>query len=98
MNALDALGIDYVHCPELGIDSKRRVSLESQDDYDRLFSEYEDTTLKNNYDGIIRICKLLKKQKRIGVTCYEKLPQQCHRTRVANSILELNAELRFIEA
>jgi uncharacterized protein (DUF488 family) len=98
MNALDALGIDYVHCPELGIDSKQRVSLESQNDYDRLFSEYESTTLKDNYEGVIRLCKLLKKQKRIAVTCYERLPQQCHRTRVANSILEMNGKLRFIEA
>ena len=96
-DALDALGIDYVHCPELGIDSKHRVSLESQDDYDQLFSAYENTTLKNNYEGILRLDKLLKKKKRIAVTCFEKLPQQCHRTRVANSILELNERLKIIE-
>lgn len=97
MNALEALGIDYVHCSELGIDSKQRVSLDSQDDYDRLFSEYESTTLKDNHEGVIRLCKLLKKKKRIAVTCYERLPQQCHRTRVANSILELNKGLKVIE-
>ncbi len=97
MNALKALGIDYVHCPELGIDSKYRETLETQDDYDRLFLKYENTTLKANHDGVIRLCELLKRQKRLAVTCYEKLPQQCHRTRVAQSILKLNKAVKLVE-
>ena len=96
-NALEALGIEYMHCPDLGIDSKERAGLQSQKDYDRLFARYENTVLRNNREGVMQLCDLINKRKRIAVTCYEKMPQQCHRTRVANSILKLNKKLKLIE-
>lgn len=97
MNALATLGIEYAHCPGLGIDSSLRGTLESQADYDRLFDVYENTTLKSNHEGIVELFELLKKRKRIAVTCYERLPQQCHRTRVAKSIMRLGEKIKYIE-
>jgi len=46
-NACQNLGIRYEHLPELGIASARRKELHTQADYDRLFSAYEEDTLKH---------------------------------------------------
>ena len=37
---LKEAGIEYVHIPELGIESKRRKNLHNDEDYRRLFREY----------------------------------------------------------
>ena len=87
MNALGKLGIEYEHCPDLGIESQQRRELVTQADYDTLFEAYENTTLKEGFQSIARLSDLLESKQRIAVTCYEKLPQQCHRTRVARAIL-----------
>lgn len=98
MNALDKLGIEYEHCPDLGIESQKRCKLETQADYDALFEEYENTTLKEGNRGIARLNALLGSKQRIAVTCYEKLPQQCHRTRVAKAILQKGTgQITFLE-
>ncbi|MGC3977651.1 MAG: DUF488 domain-containing protein [Paludibacteraceae bacterium] len=44
--ACDGVGIQYIHIPELGIESEKRQELKSQKDYDVLFDNYEKTTLK----------------------------------------------------
>lgn len=85
---LNDLGIEYLHMPELGITSNKRQSLETQADYDRLFSEYERTTLKKNKASLERLKQLMKAHKRIAITCFEGLPCQCHRGRVAQALAE----------
>ena len=49
--ACEGVGIEYIHIPELGIESDKRKDLKSQEDYDTLFEDYENTTLKNNYEA-----------------------------------------------
>lgn len=85
----NSLGIDYVHFPEVGIISDKRRSLDTQKDYDILFSEYRDTTLQETKDTQNDILQLLKKHKRIALTCFEAETCQCHRTHLANSITKL---------
>ena len=98
MNALERLGIEYYHCPELGIASDKRDELVTQADYDALFEEYENTVLKKNHHSIRGLSNLLNNRKRIAVTCFEKLPQQCHRTRVAKAVLkEITGQINFLE-
>lgn len=87
-NAVNRLGIEYKHYPKLGIEANKRAVLERQSDYDRLFEEYEKTVLVKQYEDILAIRGVLKTRKRIALTCYEKSPQQCHRTRVAKSVME----------
>lgn len=85
--ALDHMGIEYRHFPELGIVSDKRQSLDSQADYDRLFEEYEQTTLNDGDSAVTEIADLLNEKKHVALLCYEKLTVQCHRTRVAKAVL-----------
>ncbi|MCF6171162.1 MAG: DUF488 domain-containing protein [Bacteroidales bacterium] len=84
-----SLGIEYIHLPEMGIQSDKRKNLNSQNDYDKLFEEYEQTTLKETVDTQIEILSLLKHYRRIALTCFEAEPRQCHRTRLANALQTL---------
>lgn len=98
MNATEKLGIEYLHCPDLGIESDKRSKLVTQADYDTLFEDYEKTILKEGSHSIKILSGLLESKNRIAVTCYEKLPQQCHRTRVAKAILEKKTgQIQFLE-
>lgn len=87
--ACEGLGIAYVHIPDLGIDSDKRQSLNSQSDYDRLFKQYEKTTLLENKKAITTVLDLLKKNERIALTCFEAHECQCHRGTLAKAITQL---------
>lgn len=87
--ACEGVGIRYVHIPELGIESDKRQELHSQTDYDTLFQDYEKTTLKNNHIALLKVKEMIAKDKRVALTCFEKNPLQCHRTRVANALMQL---------
>ncbi|HLS31305.1 MAG TPA: DUF488 domain-containing protein [Flavobacteriaceae bacterium] len=84
----NSLGISYKHIPEVGIVSKKRRNLNSQEDYDELFAEYRNTTLKETKDAQLKILQLLNEYNRIALTCFEAEPCQCHRTHLANSLYE----------
>ena len=90
-NACESIGIGYIHIPELGIDSSKRSDLNSINDYNKLFDEYEKTTLKENKNQLEKILDLTHKYRRIAITCFEKEPCMCHRSRVANSLKKLPA-------
>jgi len=87
---LGNLGIEYVHIPELGIESSERQSLNTQNDYDRLFSKYEKTVLLEQEDALDSVLGLYEDKKRIALTCFEKEHFQCHRGRVVNKLLEMD--------
>ena len=82
----NSLGIKYVHIPEVGINSDKRQRLETQADYDRLFTEYQKTTLSETVDSQQQIIELLLANKRIALTCFEAKPCQCHRSHLAEAI------------
>ncbi|MBD3374770.1 DUF488 family protein [candidate division KSB1 bacterium] len=92
-NACESVQIMYLHLPELGIPSKKRQNLKNQMDYDILFLEYENTILNEQKPKIHFLHTLLSNYKRIALTCYEASPKQCHRTRVANAIHEIDNEI-----
>ncbi len=83
------LGIDYLHIPEVGIDSSKRRELNTQKDYDILFKDYCETVLVQTKKNQNNILKLLKKHKRIALTCFEAETCQCHRTHLAEKIKSL---------
>jgi uncharacterized protein YwgA len=75
---LPKLGIKYLHVPELGIVSDKRKQLKTEDDYRRLFDEYRKTiSQKETY--LQDLVTLLESNKRIVLTCFEKIPTSCHR-------------------
>ena len=85
----NSLGIDYLHVPEFGIESNKRQKLKTQENYDDLFEDYRKTTLRETEKEQEYILSLLKKYKRIALTCFEAEPCQCHRTHLADSICKL---------
>ena len=93
--ACAGVGIEYIHIPDLGINSDNRKYLYTQDDYDKLFEEYENTTLKANENALLYVVQLITQKKRVALTCFEKDPKQCHRTRVANEVLKRVKDLSF---
>ena len=83
------VGIEYIHIPELGIESEERQDLVSQKDYDVLFARYEKTTLKANESYLNIILDKIKEKGRVALTCFEKDAIQCHRGRVAKKLMSL---------
>lgn len=85
----ESVGIKYMHLPEVGIQSDKRQSLNTQDDYDNLFADYRETCLTNTTETQEYILQLLKEHKRIALTCFEANICQCHRKHLAESIANL---------
>lgn len=88
-NACENLGILYAHIPQLGITSDKRTNLKTINDYNKLFEQYEQTTLKENYNALEQLSQIAYKHKRVAITCFEREPCMCHRSRVANSLQAL---------
>ena len=82
----ESLGIEYIHIPEVGINSDQRQELNTQQDYDALFEVYKKTTLKETDSYQTKIIELLTKYKRIALTCFEADICQCHRKPLAEAI------------
>jgi uncharacterized protein (DUF488 family) len=83
------LGIEYVHFPEVGIQSEQRQQLNNQKDYDKLFDYYRNNNLIKNFEAQSNILALLKDHKRIALTCFEANICQCHRKHLAEAIENL---------
>ena len=84
----DRLGIEYRHLPELGIASSRRTSLSSQAEYDRLFVEYQDSTLPTQEEVLVRIRGWIEAGESVALTCFERNHRQCHRGPVATAVAD----------
>jgi uncharacterized protein (DUF488 family) len=83
---LNNLGIKYVHIPELGILSNSRKSLDTKEDYKKLFKEYKGTLKdKEKYLDIIR---KLYTNNRVALMCFEKDPEYCHRQIIKDYLVE----------
>lgn len=82
----EGVGVRYEHIPELGIASEQRRDLETQADYDALFDDYERKSLPTQRGPISRIRNWVKSGERVALTCYERLPTQCHRHCVAEAV------------
>lgn len=79
--ACQSLGIRYVHLPDLGIVSDKRKELNTRSDYERLFEEYERTTLKENRAALEALFELIQTHQRVAITCFEREVCMCHRGR-----------------
>ncbi|MCZ2355363.1 MAG: DUF488 domain-containing protein [Bacteroidia bacterium] len=85
----NSLGIEYVHYPEVGIQSEQRQELNTQADYDKLFAVYRKNNLTQTTSSQVKILNLLKEKKRIALTCFEANICQCHRKHLAEAIENL---------
>lgn len=89
----ESLGVKYTHIPEVGIKSDKRQQLETQKDYDLLFEDYKETTLKETYSQQKQIIDLLNEYGRVALTCFEADICQCHRLPLSKSLEILDNEL-----
>lgn len=84
----DGVGIRYEHRPELGIASDERRELRDQSDYDALFVRYRRETLPLQAAALDEIHGWMARGHRVALTCFEHLPEQCHRHCVARAVQE----------
>ncbi|MDR1290519.1 MAG: DUF488 domain-containing protein, partial [Planctomycetaceae bacterium] len=81
------IGIEYVHIPDLGIESDKRDSLETIEDYNRLFDNYANT-LPSRSLLLEQVYMLLCSNVRIALMCYERKPEMCHRHVIRDYIVK----------
>lgn len=79
---------------EVGIDTLKRKSINDKSDYEYLFEEYRNSTLRETTNIQKKILGLLTKYKRIALTCFEADSSQCHRSHIADNIKTLS-KFRF---
>jgi len=84
--ACEGVGVRYEHLPELGIASRARRELNTQADYDALFAVYERESLPQQTPALAKIRAWIEAGERVALTCFEKLPHQCHRHCVAEAV------------
>ncbi len=93
-DSCNGVGVSYEHLPDLGIPTTQRRGLNSEDDYDALFADYRLRSLPSQTADLNRIADWLRAGSRVALTCYERLPEQCHRHCVADALGDLmGAEL-----
>ena len=94
-NITEKLKIEYLHIPELGIKSNLRKNLFSEKDYKELFSLYRKETLSKKEKELNTLIDVLRKKKRIALTCFELQPSFCHRHCVSSSLKKINPKLNI---
>lgn len=85
-NYLGKINIDYMHIPELGIDSQFRKNLDDPEAYRLLFKKYKEDMKENNL--YLERIKNISKDKRIALMCFEKDIECCHRGILAELLIE----------
>jgi hypothetical protein len=80
------LGMEYIHIPELGIESARRKNLDGDEDYSALFSEYESDLATNGEPFLRSLYDIFVRERQIAITCFESDHLHCHRHKVAEAL------------
>ncbi|MCL1809599.1 MAG: DUF488 domain-containing protein [Clostridiales bacterium] len=83
---MQTVGIKYIHMPDLGIESDKRSSLETAEDYEKLFAKYAENIQLLN-PCLESVFSLLCSYKRIALMCYEKDATMCHRHVIRDCIV-----------
>jgi len=87
-SALEKLNINYIHIPELGIESFRRQNLNSEISYKALFKTYEEVDLPQRKIYLEQIKALMNEYQRIALTCFENSHTYCHRGCITKTLSE----------
>lgn len=89
--ACEGLGILFYHFPEVGIDSENRQNMQTRADRDALFQQYRAEVLPRTKNTQQTIIDLLHEHDRVAITCFEAHSCDCHRSHLANAIMQLPA-------
>jgi uncharacterized protein (DUF488 family) len=85
----EKLDIEYVHIPQLGIQSSRRRLVKTPDDYNRLLDEYEHCDLPRRTEAVAQLRRMME-EKTSALVCMEADPSMCHRGRLADVLRSLS--------
>lgn len=96
MNGCREAGINYMHCPEVGIDSEKRQELLPEGKRTELFDWYEEEILPTKTSFADKMVDVFSEGS-ICFLCYEKDPNDCHRSRLANFCLSKHAIFNSVE-
>ena len=83
---VEAENIDYIHIKTLGSPSVLRRQLKEDHDYDRFFSAYR-SYLSQNHNSLVEAYAYLQDGPAC-LMCFERYPEKCHRSAVAQRIKE----------
>ncbi len=86
---LAAVGIEYRHLPELGIEAERRRGLNSPSDHDKLLCWYRGEYLPRKTELLQALVEEIKLYGIAALTCYEADPAMCHRSIVSERLSAL---------
>lgn len=84
----ERFNIEYVHLPGLGIDSGFRKELKTRQDYFDLFEDYKVRTLPHTASEQGTVLAKLAEKGRLALTCFESDHELCHRSRVADALMQ----------
>jgi len=90
---MNRAGIDYIHMPELGVESEWRTNLKTHEDHKAVLERYKAEVLPDRKTELGAIAELVKRGMNICLVCMEKDPAACHRTIVAKAISELTGAM-----
>ena len=79
------LGIQYIHCPEVGA-SKEIRKIHDEGDLDKFFDMYRDEVLVGKSHEVERVARL-SAQKPSALMCMEYDPSCCHRSALAKDVV-----------
>ena len=88
-------GIEYLHIRSLGSPRESRKKLRENGDFESFSREYADH-LECNTEDVESLLNLILSGKRAALMCFEKDHMRCHRTLLAQELLDGSVEdLRF---
>jgi uncharacterized protein (DUF488 family) len=94
--ALSAAGIEYIHIPSAGNPSENRKSAKNVADCLQRYRQL----LRYNPDCLDELLTHIKRAARASrpacLTCYEQLPDQCHRSVIIETLVESAPKLKAV--
>lgn len=91
---LYAAGIDYLHLPQLGNPRDNRDGFRRGDD--AAVAKYRDVLRTPEGQAALDQLLRLATHRRVAVMCFEREAAECHRSMVADALVEARATLRIV--
>jgi uncharacterized protein (DUF488 family) len=91
---LEAAGIGYLHLPELGNPRNNRDAFRRGDE--AAVAKYRDVLRTPEGQAALDQLLRLATHRRVAVMCFEREAAECHRSMVADALVEAAATLRIV--
>lgn len=94
--SLPALGIDYLHLPELGGLRKPKLDSINLGWRNPSFRGYADYMQTDEFWAALDRLRELARNGRVAIMCAEAVPWRCHRSLIADALVVRGVEVRHI--